>query len=87
MVSRLRHLRCNGEKFGGIGAQPKEVHDQYLVDQLLIAALLCILDYLQYDFDMVGDSRRKSLADTIRYILKNVHSDNSLVRCWADRSF
>lgn len=74
MVCRLRRLKCNGGKFGGIGTQQKVVHGQYLVDQLLTVVLLCTLDYLQYDFDMAVASQKKFLADTIRFILKNV--------CW-----
>ena len=71
MVSHHLHLKCNGVKFGGIGMRLKGVIDQYLVDQLLTAALLYILDYLQYDFAMAVDYQNKSLADTILYILRN----------------
>ena len=75
MVSLLLRLKCNGEKLYGIGTQLRGVHDQYLVDQQLIGALLCILDYLQYDLDMAEDYQKKFLADTIQYILKNVNSN------------
>ena len=71
MATHRHHLKCNGEKFGGIGMQLREIIDQYLVDQLLTAALLYILDYLQYDFAMAVDCQNKSLADTILYILRN----------------
>ena len=73
MATLRHHLKCNGVKFGGIGMQLKEVYDQYLEDQLLIVALLCILDYLQYDFDMAVDYQKKFLADTILYILRNAN--------------
>ena len=73
-MATLRHrLKCNGEKFGGIGMQLKEVYDQYLEDQPLIVALLYILDYLQYDFDMAADYQKKFLLDTTLYTLKNVN--------------
>ncbi len=78
MATRHRRPKCNGEKFGGIGTQLKEVHDQYLVDQLPTAALLCILDYLQYDFDMAADYQKKFLTDTTRYILKNAIFDGNV---------
>jgi len=71
MAILRRRLKCNGEKFGGIGTQLKEVHDQYLVDQLPAAVLLCILAYLQYDFDMAAGFQKKSLLDTIQSILKS----------------
>ena len=75
MANHHLHLKCNGGQFGGIGTQLKEVHGQYLVDQLLTAVLLYTLDYLQYDFDMVVDFQKKFLPDTIQYILKNVIYD------------